>query len=214
MIAVEALRHRYGESTVLALDAWRAARGEHCLVLGASGSGKTTLLGIVAGLLRPSAGRVEVAGEDLTRLSGPALDRFRGRHIGFVPQKLHLIASLDVEGNLALAQYMAGVAQDRARVREVLAAVGLAERLQARPAQLSHGQAQRVAVARAVVNRPQVILADEPTSNLDDGHCAATLDLLESQAAACGATLVIATHDQRAESRFAARLELDARGSP
>jgi putative ABC transport system ATP-binding protein len=210
VIFVEALRHRYGGSTVLALDAWRAGKGEHCLVLGASGSGKTTLLGIVAGLLRPSAGRVEVAGEDLTRISGPALDRFRGRHIGFVPQKLHLIASLDVEGNLALAQYMAGVAQDRARVREVLAAVGLADRLQARPAQLSHGQAQRVAVARAVVNRPQVILADEPTSNLDDGHCAATLDLLESQATVCGATLVIATHDQRAKSRFAARLELDA----
>jgi putative ABC transport system ATP-binding protein len=210
VIFVEALRHRYGGSTVLALDAWRAGKGEHCLVLGASGSGKTTLLGVLAGLLRPSAGRVEVAGEDLTRLSGPALDRFRGRHIGFVPQKLHLIASLDVEGNLALAQYMAGVAQDRARVREVLAAVGLADRLQARPAQLSHGQAQRVAVARAVVNRPQVILADEPTSNLDDGHCAATLDLLESQATVCGATLVIATHDQRAKSRFAARLELDA----
>ena len=211
MIAVEALRHRYGGSTVLALDAWRAGRGEHCLVLGASGSGKTTLLGVLAGLLRPSAGRVEVAGEDLTRLPAPALDRFRGRHIGFVPQKLHLIASLDVEGNLALAQFMAGVAQDRARVREVLAAVGMADRLQARPAQLSHGQAQRVAVARAVVNRPQVILADEPTSNLDDGHCAATLDLLESQAASCGATLVIATHDQRAKSRFAQRLELGAR---
>lgn len=210
MIAVEALRHRYGPDTVLALDAWRAGKGEHCLVLGASGSGKTTLLGVLAGLLRPSAGRVEVAGEDLTRLSGPALDRFRGRHVGFVPQKLHLIASLDVADNLALAQYMAGVAQDRARVREVLAAVGLADRLGARPAQLSHGQAQRVAVARAVVNRPQIILADEPTSNLDDAHCAATLDLLEAQATACGATLVIATHDQRARSRFAARLELAA----
>lgn len=195
---------------MLALDSWRASTGEHCLVLGASGSGKTTLLGVLAGLLRPSAGRVEVAGEDLAKLSRPALDRFRGRHIGFVPQKLHLLASLDVEENLALAQYMAGVAQDRARVREVLAAVGMADRLQARPAQLSHGQAQRVAVARAVVNRPQVILADEPTSNLDDDHCAATLDLLESQAAACGATLVIATHDQRAKSRFAQRLELGA----
>jgi putative ABC transport system ATP-binding protein len=211
MIAVERLRHRYGPHTVLALDAWRAGTGEHCLILGASGSGKTTLLGIVAGLLRPSEGRVEVAGEDLTRLSGPALDRFRGRHIGFVPQKLHLLDSLDVEQNLTLAQYMAGVAQDRARVREVLAAVGMADRMKARPAQLSHGQAQRVAVARAVVNRPKVILADEPTSNLDDGHCAATLDLLESQSAACGATLVIATHDQRAKSRFSQRLELGAR---
>jgi putative ABC transport system ATP-binding protein len=210
MIAVEAVRHRYGARTVLAVDSWRVAAGEHCLVLGASGSGKTTLLGIVAGLLRPSEGRVEVAGEDLAKLSGPSLDRFRGRHIGFVPQKLHLSASLDVEANLALAQFMAGVAQDRARLREVLAAVGLADRLRAKPAQLSHGQAQRVAVARAVVNRPAIILADEPTSNLDDAHCAATLDLLETQASACGATLVIATHDQRAKGRFATRLELGA----
>jgi putative ABC transport system ATP-binding protein len=208
MIAVQALRHRYGDSTVLALDSWRAGAGEHCLILGASGSGKTTLLGIVAGLLRPSEGRVEVAGEDLARLSGPALDRFRGRHIGFVPQKLHLIASLDVEANLALAQFMAGFGQDRARVREVLAAVGLADRLAATPAQLSHGQAQRVAVARAVVNRPRVILADEPTSNLDDAQCAAALDLLETQAAECGATLVVATHDARAKPRFTNRLEL------
>jgi putative ABC transport system ATP-binding protein len=146
----------------------------------------------------------------ISRDSGPALDRFRGRHIGFVPQKLHLIASLDVEANLVLAQYMAGVAQDRARVREVLAAVGLAERLAAKPEQLSHGQAQRVAVARAVVNRPRVILADAPTSHHDDAHCAATLDLHESQASACGATLVIATHDQRAKSRFATRLELSS----
>ncbi len=214
MIAVEGLRHRYGATTVLDLDSWRADAGEHCLVLGASGSGKTTLLGIVAGLLRPSEGHVEVAGKDLARLSGPALDRFRGRHIGFVPQKLHLVASLDVEANLVLAQFMAGVAQDRSRVREVLATVGLAERLTAKPAQLSHGQAQRVAVARAVVNRPRVILADEPTSNLDDVHCAATLDLLQSQASACGATLVIATHDQRAKSRFATRLELSSGGAP
>lgn len=210
MIAVQGLQHRYGAATVLSLDDWRVAAGDHVLILGASGSGKTTLLAILAGLLRPSAGRVEVAGEDLGRLSGPARDRFRGRRIGFVPQKLHLVASLSAADNLLLAQYMAGVPQDRARVREVLAAVGLADRLDARPAQLSHGQAQRVAVARALVNRPQLVLADEPTANLDDAHCERTLDLLETQARLGGATLVIATHDQRAKSRFAQRLELGA----
>jgi putative ABC transport system ATP-binding protein len=210
MIRVEGLRHRYGAATVLALEAWEVPAGAHCLVLGASGSGKTTLLGILAALLRPSAGRVEVAGTDLARLAGPAADRFRGRHIGFVPQKLHLIGSLTVEENLVLAQFMADLPQDRARAREVLAAVGLDRRLAARPGELSHGQAQRVAVARAVVNRPQLLLADEPTSNLDDAHCTLALDLLESQARACGATLVIATHDQRARRRFAARLELPA----
>ena len=208
MISVEGLRHRYGERQVLALDAWHAAAGEHWLVLGASGSGKTTLLGILGGLLRPSAGRVAVGGQDLAAVSGAALDRFRGSRIGFVPQKLHLIPSLGVEDNLALAQYLAGVAQDRARVAEVLGVLGIADRAQARPAELSHGQAQRVAVARAVINRPQVILADEPTSNLDDAQCAQALELLESQAAACAATLVIATHDQRVRARFEKRIEL------
>ncbi len=208
MIAIEGLRYRYGDRQVLALDAWRAAVGEHWLVLGASGSGKTTLLGVLGGLLRPSEGRVTVAGQDLAALPGPELDRFRGRNVGVVPQKLHLIPSLDVEANLVLAQYLAGLPQDRARVREVLGALGLADRIGAKPAELSHGQAQRVAVARAVVNRPRLILADEPTSNLDDAHCAQTIELLESQAAACSATLVVATHDQRVRARFAHRVEL------
>jgi ABC-type lipoprotein export system ATPase subunit len=208
MISVEGLRHRYGDRQVLALDTWHAAVGEHWLVLGASGSGKTTLLGILGGLLRPSEGRVMVAGQDLVGLSGPDLDRFRGRHVGFVPQKLHLLSSLGVADNLMLAQYLAGLPQDHARARELLAALGLAARTQARPAELSHGQAQRVAVARAVINRPGLILADEPTSNLDDTHCARAIELLESQAAACGATLVVATHDQRVRARFSNRVEL------
>jgi putative ABC transport system ATP-binding protein len=208
MISVEGLRHRYGDRQVLALDAWRAEAGERWLVLGASGSGKTTLLGIVGGLLRPSAGRVTVDGQDLAALSGAALDEFRGRRIGFVPQKLHLIPSLGVADNLVLAQYLAGVPQDRGRVAEVLGALGIADRAGARPAELSHGQAQRVALARAVINRPSLILADEPTSNLDDERCAQAVELLESQAAACGATLVVATHDQRVRARFEKRIEL------
>ena len=198
----------------MSLESWRVGAGEQWLVLGASGSGKTTLLAIVAGLLRPSAGRVAVSERDLGALSGPALDRFRGRHIGFVPQKLHLLASLTVEKNLALAQYMAGVAQDPARMHDVLAALGLAERAHSKPAELSHGEAQRVAVARAVINRPQLILADEPTSNLDDIHCAQAIDLLESQAMACGAALVVATHDQRVRARFDRRIDLSAPPAP
>jgi putative ABC transport system ATP-binding protein len=208
MISVEGLRHRYGDRQVLALDAWQAGAGERWLVLGASGSGKTTLLGIVGGLLKPSAGRVTVDGQDLGALSGAALDRFRGRRIGFVPQKLHLIPSLGVAENLLLAQYLAGEPQDRGRVAAVLGGLGIGERAHARPSELSHGQAQRVALARAVINRPSLILADEPTSNLDDGHCAQAIELLETQAAACGATLVVATHDQRVRARFDKRIEL------
>jgi putative ABC transport system ATP-binding protein len=191
VFSLKAVRHRYGEREVLHLERFEAAQGEKWLVLGPSGSGKSTLLHILAGLLRPSDGSVEVA-----------------RPIGIVPQKLHLISSLDVEDNLLLAQYMAGAKQEPARAAQVLAGVGLADRAHSRPHQLSHGQAQRVAVARAVMNRPKLLIADEPTSNLDDAHCAAALDLLEAQAAECGATLVVATHDARAKPRFTNRLEL------
>lgn len=193
MFSLRDVRHRYGGRTVLRLERFEAAQGEKWLVLGPSGSGKSTLLHILSGLLKPSEGAVSVA-----------------RPIGIVPQKLHLIASLSVEENLLLAQYLAGARQEPARAAQVLAGVGLAERARARPHQLSHGQAQRVAVARAVMNRPRLLVADEPTSNLDDAHCAATLGLLESQAAECGATLVVATHDARAKERFTHRLELGA----
>jgi putative ABC transport system ATP-binding protein len=191
VFSLKAVRHRYGAREVLRLERFEAAQGEKWLVLGPSGSGKSTLLHILAGLLRPTEGSVEVA-----------------RPIGIVPQKLHLIPSLDVEQNLLLAQYLAGAKQEPARAAQVLAGVALADRAHARPHQLSHGQAQRVAVARAVMNRPRLLIADEPTSNLDDAHCAAALDLLETQAAECGATLVVATHDARAKPRFERRLEL------
>jgi putative ABC transport system ATP-binding protein len=135
-------------------------------------------------------------------LKPAALDRFRGQHIGIVLQRLHLVASLSVVKNLLLAQYLAGVPQDGARVREVLASLEVADKAGAYPHELSFGQAQRVAVARAVVNRPKLLLADEPTSNLDDARCAQAYSLLESQARACGATLVIATHDQRIKARM------------
>lgn len=201
MFVLRELSHAYAGQTVLRVAHWSAAQGDHWLLTGPSGSGKTTLLHILAGILRPASGLVEVAGQALGGLGGAALDRFRGQSIGIVLQRLHLIPSLDVMGNLQLAQYLAGVAQDRSRVRAVLESLDMADKAQARPHELSFGQAQRVAVARAVINRPRLLLADEPTSNLDDARCMQTLDLLQSQAIACGATLVIATHDQRIQSR-------------
>jgi putative ABC transport system ATP-binding protein len=130
--------------------------------------------------------------------------------VGIVLQRLHLIDSLTVIDNVLLAQYFSRLPYDRKRVREVLAGLGLEDKAHAYPHQLSFGQAQRVAVARAVVNRPTLMLADEPTSNLDDAHCMQTLDLLESQAAACRATLLIATHDQRIKARFRRQYTLRA----
>jgi putative ABC transport system ATP-binding protein len=152
-----------------------------------------------------------VADQDLGALAAGELDRFRGRNIGIVLQRLHLIGSLTVADNLLVAQYFAGVAQDRKRVTEVLAGLDMADKAAAYPHELSFGQAQRVAVARAVVNRPRLLLADEPTSNLDDTRCLQALELLQGQARACGATLVIATHDQRIRQRIAEHYLLEAR---
>jgi len=208
VLSLTAVRHRYGAREVLKIDRFEAAAGEHWLVLGPSGCGKTTLLHIISGLLRASEGDVRVGGQSLAALSGAALDRWRGRALGVVPQKLHLVASLSVLENLLLAQFLAGMSEDVQRARAVLEQVHLGERAAARPPELSHGEAQRVSVARATVNRPKILIADEPTSNLDDANCERALDLLEAQARECGATLLIATHDQRARPRFQRRLEL------
>ena len=197
MFSLTGVEHRYAGTPVLRIDAWQAQAGEHWLLAGPSGSGKTTALHILAGLTTPTVGRVVVGGTDLATIQGSARDRWRGRCVGLVPQRLHLVGALDVRANLLLAQFLAGLPQDRARVDELLAAVGVGELAHRYPRALSQGQAQRVAVARAVVNRPALVLADEPTANLDDAHVAATLDLLQRQARATGATLVVASHDAR-----------------
>ncbi len=209
MFAIQNLTHAYAGREVLRVDTWRAEQGAQWLMLGPSGSGKSTLLHVLAGILRPASGQAVVAQQDLGALPEAALDRFRGKHIGIVLQRLHLINSLSVLNNLLLAQYMAGESQSASRVREVLASLDLADKASAMPHELSHGQAQRVAVARAVVNKPKLLLADEPTSNLDDRRCVQVLDLLLDQARACSATLVIATHDLRIKSRVANHYELE-----
>ena len=210
MFAVENLKHAYDGAEVLNVPEWGAEQGAQWLVSGPSGSGKTTLLHILAGILRPAAGTVGVAGQDLAALPARQLDRFRGQHIGIVLQRLHLIPSLPVMHNLLLAQYLAGLPQDAGRAREVLHALDLDGKERAYPHELSFGQAQRVAVARAVVNRPKLLLADEPTSNLDDARCQQALELLLSMARACNATLVSATHDQRVRARIPRHFELKA----
>ncbi len=210
VIAASGVVHRYGGREILRVDRFAAEQGDVWLLLGPSGCGKTTFLHILAGLLRPAAGEVSVAGGRIDLMDAATRDAHRGRRIGIVPQKLHLISSLGVADNLFLAQSLAGLPRDAGRVAEALAGVGLAQRAASRPSELSHGEAQRVAVARALVNRPQVLLADEPTANLDDANCLAALDLLAQQARAGGATLVIATHDSRARERFPNQLRLAA----
>jgi putative ABC transport system ATP-binding protein len=210
MISVRGLAHRYGSSEVLRVAAWKVAQGERWLVLGPSGCGKTTLLHFVAGLIRPTEGELEVAGENLRNLDGMRLDRWRGATVGIVLQALHLLRHLSVRDNLRIAQYLAHAPQDDARIAETLGALGVADKAARRAAELSEGERQRVAVARAVVNRPKLLLADEPTANLDDRAAAQAVELLLEQAERHGATLVVATHDSRVKQSFERRLDLSA----
>jgi len=208
VIAVHGLVQRYGEQEALRLPEWKVAQGERWLVLGPSGCGKTTLLHALAGLIRPSEGRIEIAGQEVSSLSGSMLDRWRGATVGIVLQALHLVKHLSVRENLRLAQYLAHAPQDDARIADTLGALGVAEKSARRPSELSQGEQQRVAIARAVVNRPKLLLADEPTANLDDSAAAKVVDLLSEQAARHGATLVIATHDFRVKKNFEKTLNL------
>ena len=208
MILVRGLAQRYGAVEALRLSEWKVAQGERWLVLGRSGCGKTTLLHVLAGLVHPTEGEVEVSGESLGRLRGGRLDRWRATTVGIVLQALHLVRHLSVRDNLRLAQYLGHVAQDDARIADTLAAVGVADKAARRPTELSQGEQQRVAIARAVVNRPKLLLADEPTANLDDAAAAKVVDLLSEQAGRYGATLVVATHDARVKGKFRERLEL------
>jgi putative ABC transport system ATP-binding protein len=198
----------FGARTVLDLPAWRVERGGHTLVIGPSGCGKSTLLHLIAGLIRPSRGRIAIDGQDLAALGPVALDAFRGRRIGIILQSMHLIGALTVRDNLRLARSLARQPRAPERIEGLLEELGLGRLARFRPRQLSQGERQRLAIARAVLNQPSLILADEPTSALDDANCAAVLDLLRRQAQATGATLVVATHDHRLAPHFAQRLEL------
>jgi putative ABC transport system ATP-binding protein len=212
MIRLEQVRFGYnvGED-VLRLDEFVLEPESNILVVGPSGCGKTTLLHLIAGLLLPTSGSVVVDGQNLSALSPPARDRFRGRHIGIVLQQFHLLPTLTAMQNLLVAQSIAGLPVDRAAASSMLNALGVDERIDAYPHQLSVGQQQRVAIARALVNRPKLLLADEPTSNLDDDSCASVADLLLGATQQHAVSLVIATHDSRLKSKIPRQLALPRR---
>lgn len=185
------------------------ARGKKTLILGPSGCGKTTLLSVLAGLLPPASGAVTLDGHDLYKLPARERDRLRGRHFGFIFQTLHLLPSLTLRQNVALAADIARK-PDPARIDTLLDNLDLSAKAHRRPDALSQGEQQRAAIARAVLNRPAVIIADEPTSALDDANTAAAMDLLCAQAAETGAALLVATHDSRITKHFDTILRLDA----
>ena len=208
MLSIRDLRHDYAGVTALSLPALDVARGEACLVLGPSGSGKSTLLAAIAGLLVPSHGRITVAGAEVTAMGAVARDAQRARHIGLVPQTLHLIPVISVRDNLRLARRLARLAPDDAWLDACLARLGVGHLARRRAADLSVGEAQRVAIARSIANRPALVLADEPTSALDDANCERVAAMLLEESAVAGATLVVATHDARLRGRFARSVSL------
>ena len=169
--------------------------GQFLAIAGPSGSGKSTLLGLLAGLDQPTAGRVEVAGVDITALDEDDLARFRRDHVGYVFQSYHLIPTLTASENVAVPLELAGRRDAAERAQALLAEVGLAERAHHYPVQLSGGEQQRVAVARAIALAPPLLLADEPTGNLDSATGKQIIDLLVGVNRRRGCTLVLVTHD-------------------
>ena len=210
MIRARGIVKRYGTLEVLRGVDFDAAQGEVVAVVGKSGAGKTTLLHILSTLLQADAGAVEVGGMDVTRLKGDALARFRAAKIGFVFQAHHLLPEFTALENVQLAAEIAGVSRAEAKKRsmELLEAVGLADRASHKPSALSGGEAQRVAVARALVNRPAVVFADEPSGSLDSASKETLHHLIFSLRDRLGQTFVLVTHDEELAARCDRRVRL------
>ena len=208
MIEVSKLSFSYNPGFSISFPDFRVNKGQHFLLLGESGSGKTTLLHLLGGLLRTYSGSIKVDNVELASLSEGQLDTFRGKRMGFIFQKNHLINALSVEKNLLMAPYLAGLDQNRTRISEVLAGLGLEDKRYGRISELSQGQAHRVAIARAVLNKPAILLADEPTSALDDKNCDRVIHLLMDAAEKNQSTLVVATHDQRLKEKIVNKIIL------
>lgn len=197
--------------TALQLDTLRLERGEQAALAGPSGSGKTTLLHLIAGILVPTAGSIRLNGERVDQLGEKARDIWRARNVGYVFQNLNLLPNLNALENVQAAMAFARMVparEARRRAAELLEAVGLAERLRNRPQQLSIGEQQRVAVARALANQPRLILADEPTASLDRENGGNVLEMLRQLCRERESILILATHDHEVMDYFPRRIEL------
>jgi len=201
--------YRMGEVTVRALDgvSFSVERGEFVALLGTSGSGKSTLLNLLAGLDRPTSGSLRVSDQDLASLSSQQMSLYRRNAVGIIFQSFNLISTMSATDNVALSMMFAGVARrDRERkAADLLAATGLAGRQHHRPRELSGGEQQRVAIARALANDPPLVLADEPTGNLDSRTSREIMTLIKTLNARDGKTVVLVTHDTNLASTYADR---------
>jgi len=202
MIACQNLSFAYSPQKTFSFPDIQCNDREALLILGQSGKGKTTLLHLMALLLKPESGQIMVNGRDIAPLSVAEAASVRAQQIGIIYQKPHFVSSLTVMDNVLLSNYLAQKQQDRQRAKSLAEQLGFEEHLSKKTHQLSQGEQQRVSIARALMNNPAVILADEPTSSLDDNNCEKVIELLKTQSEQIGASLVVVTHDQRLKDAF------------
>ena len=202
MLLCQDISHSYAERVLFDKLNFTLDKGKHLLITGASGSGKTTLLALLTGMMKPQNGVIAYDDLNIATLEDGALDKFRGQHIGIVFQDFHLIPVLSVWQNVALALSLAQKPVEDARIMDVLSRLKLAEKVKDKVQNLSLGEKQRAALARAVVGRPAWIFCDEPTSALDDANTHAMLELLQTEASVIGASLITVTHDARVKADF------------
>ncbi|WBM75531.1 ABC transporter ATP-binding protein [Saprospira grandis] len=198
---VQDVSYQYPDGKQIDFPNFTCPAGEQRLLLGQSGCGKTTLLHLIAGLRKLQKGSIRLGDLALENMKG-SLDEYRGQKVGVVFQQAHLIRSLNVEENLLAAQHFAQIKEDKNAIVHLLDRLGLADKRKAKPQQLSQGEQQRIAIARVLLRRPQLILADEPTASLDDKNAEEVAQLLREQSEALNASLLIVTHDARLKKLF------------
>ena len=208
MILTKEVVFQYNSETQFRFPDLQCKAGETLLITGASGKGKTTLLHLLGGLLKPSSGSIFIDQIDVCLLSSKKLDHFRGQNIGLILQKAHFIASLTVLENIELASWLTDQTKKHEKAKELLSLLGLEKWGSKLPTQLSVGQQQRVSIARALINEPKLLLADEPTSSLDDENATIVAQLLADLSQKYHAALIVVTHDQRLKERFKNSIEL------
>ncbi|MDR1161199.1 MAG: ATP-binding cassette domain-containing protein [Tannerellaceae bacterium] len=209
-LVTENIQYSYHQDRVFRFPDILCEKGEHLLITGQSGCGKTTLLHLIAGLLRPDKGAVYVRGKEITRMKNKDLDRHRGREVGIVFQIPHFIKSLTAEENLLMPTFLSRLPVDKAYLDTLFESLHIAHCRSSRTNEMSQGELQRLSIARAVVNKPSLILADEPTSSLDDTNCREAISLLRSQSEKLQAGLVIVTHDKRLIPGFSQIIHLES----
>jgi ABC-type lipoprotein export system ATPase subunit len=208
MIITTNLSFSYGEGAFFSFPDIAVASGESLLITGGSGRGKTTLLHLLGGLLRPKTGDIFIESINIASLSDKKLDHFRGQNIGLVLQQAYFVASLNVLENVVLASWLATGARAADKAKELLQQLDLTDHIHKLPSQLSVGQQQRVSIARALINQPKLLLADEPTSSLDDENAHRVANMLTQLAKSYGTALIIVTHDQRLKNLFSNQISL------